>query len=190
MKLTETFFWRRLDQAGLDSCRLFRLPDGWRIQGTAVFVHGGRAAHLSYEVGADALWVTRRARVTGYWGEDTVDLSMRVYPQGGWTLNHGSQSAVRGCVDIDLGFSPAARVLAGRRHTTSGLSVPSSPVAVLSFTDARLLRQDPMQLPMAGRAVFEPVVPDTVDGAQGVRLKPAQAVVPLSPDLRDEPVWP
>jgi len=36
--------WRRLDTEGHDSCQLFRLADGWRLTGMAVFGHEGKPA--------------------------------------------------------------------------------------------------------------------------------------------------
>lgn len=190
MKLTESFLWRRADQIGLDSARLFRLPDGWRIEGTAVFVHDGRPAHLNYEVGADVRWVVRRARVTGYFGERTVDHSVRVYRQGGWTLNHGSQPGARGCVDFDLGFSPAARVLASRRRSALGPGDGASPVAVLSFADGLLMRLDVLPVPAGAMAVFEAVEPAAAMDEALLHPPDWPPAAALSPRRPGVPAWP
>lgn len=186
MELTEILFWRRVDQIGLDSCRVFRLDDGWRIEGAAVFEQAGEPVQLSYEVGTDALWVVRRARVTGYRGRIPVDLSVRVYAQGAWTLNHRSQPAVRACVDFDLGFSPAARLLALRRRAVLRLRTASSEVAVLSFADEVLLRQDTLALPTPERAVFEQV-PPCADSASNIRHAALPRRTAFSPAA---PGWP
>ena len=68
MRPAASFFWRKLDHPGHDSCRLFKLSDGWRLIGAAVFWDEGRPCHFEYEVLANAAWKTRRASVAGYLG--------------------------------------------------------------------------------------------------------------------------
>ena len=60
MNLHASFFWRKLDHPGHDSCRLFKLPKGWFANGV-------------------------------------------------------EQDNVAGCLDLDLGFTPATNLFAIRR---------------------------------------------------------------------------
>jgi hypothetical protein len=47
MKRVEAFFWRKVDHPGYDSCRLFRVTNGWRLAGVAVFWEGVARAIFS-----------------------------------------------------------------------------------------------------------------------------------------------
>ena len=67
-----TILWRRLDQPGHESCRLSFRDSEWRLAGTAVFAHEGRACRLDYLVACDASWQTVSGRVTGWVGEEDV----------------------------------------------------------------------------------------------------------------------
>lgn len=103
--------WRRLDQPGHDACRL---GDG-AIEGTAVSSFDGRPCSVSYRVEHDAAWRTRSARVTGWIGGETVDVTITVDESGRWRLNGTEQPALDGCVDVDLSFTPATNTLPIRR---------------------------------------------------------------------------
>src|SRR5262245_54777832 len=107
--------WRRLDQPGHDSCRIESRADGWRLRGSAVLAQDGRPARLDYTVDCDAGWRTRSCRVTGWLGAETIDVELSVGADGGWTMNGVDRPEVTGCVDVDLGFSPATNTLPIRR---------------------------------------------------------------------------
>src|SRR5688572_26864879 len=79
--------WRRLDAPGHDACRLTKDADGWRLEGTAVFIEKGRPAQLHYEVTADAAFRSREGNVTGWVGDDPVNISILRRPDGAWTVN-------------------------------------------------------------------------------------------------------
>ena len=113
--LEQTILWRRLDAAGHDACGLWTLSDGWRLTGSSVFCLNGEPCHLDYSVNCDTLWRTRSATVTGWIDRDSVDLMITVLPGERWSLNGSEQTDVAGCVDLDLGFTPATNLIPLRR---------------------------------------------------------------------------
>jgi hypothetical protein len=70
---------------------------------------------LDYVVVCDASWRTNTAHIRGVIGCDGVDLVVTVDSERRWHWNGVECSAVEGCVDIDLGFSPSTNLLPIRR---------------------------------------------------------------------------
>ncbi|HKA40773.1 MAG TPA: putative glycolipid-binding domain-containing protein [Burkholderiales bacterium] len=134
------FFWRKLDHPGYDSCRLLRLPNGWRLSGAAVFWDEARPCHFQYEVSVDDAWRTRGAKVSGYLGQRAIDLSIRSASAGCWQVNGSHKKGVTGCVDVDLGFTPATNLIALRRLSLRIGEHAEAPAAYLQFPEMRLVR--------------------------------------------------
>lgn len=136
--LVAAFLWCRLDQPGHDCCRLFRLSDGWKLQGMAVFREAGHSCNFAYEVTVDPTWKTVSARIAGFRGRKGIDLRVRRTFAGQWRAGSELQHAVAGCADIDLGFTPATNMLAVRRL---GLGIGESaeaPAAWLALPGMKL----------------------------------------------------
>jgi uncharacterized protein len=127
------FFWRRLDNPGYDSCRFFQSASGCRLAGAAVFLEGRIACHVQYEVVADEAFRTRRASLTGYVGRQRIDLRLRASRSGRWTLNGVEQPSASGCIDLDLGFTPATNLLPLRRLGLRTGQEAQAPAAYLPF---------------------------------------------------------
>ena len=134
------FFWRKLDHPGHDSCRLFKLPNGWRLSGAAVFWSEGQPCHFHYEVSVDRVWRTRGGKVFGHLGMKAIDLSIRSAGAGGWQVNGIYKKGVTGCIDVDLGFTPATNLIALRRLSLKVGQRAEAPAAYLQFPDMRLVR--------------------------------------------------
>jgi hypothetical protein len=127
-------FWRRLDGEGHDACRLIPCADGWRLAGTAVFQEPGQPpACLSYEVDCDAQWCTRQGAVRGWVGELEVNCRVHRKPDGGWTFNGQAMPALAGCLDLDLGFTPATNLFQLQRMA---LAVGQSAEVPVAWLDA------------------------------------------------------
>jgi hypothetical protein len=141
MTAAVSVIWRRLDLPGHEAARLSAVPEGWRLQGAAVFRHASGPVRLDYDIRVDARWHTRQATVTGWAGAAAVDIDI-VNDADGWRCNGAPVVAVAGCLDIDLGFSPSTNILPIRRL---GLSVgAAAPVAAawLRFPELDLVRLD------------------------------------------------
>lgn len=106
MSILASPLWNRLDAPGHDACAVEKLNGGWRVDGVAVFADKRGPAHLAYRVDCGPDWVTRRAMVSGFLGDGRVDATI-IHAEGGWTLDGKAAPAVRGCLDVDFGFTPA-----------------------------------------------------------------------------------
>jgi hypothetical protein len=133
------FFWRKLDQPGLDSCRFFQSERGCRLAGAAVFIEERLACHLQYEVEADASFRTRSASITGFVGSHRVDLRIRATSGARWKVNGVDQPAIRGCIDLDLGFTPATNLLPLRRLALRTGQEAQAPAAYLQFPKTEMV---------------------------------------------------
>jgi hypothetical protein len=107
--------WRRLDLPGHDIAELVAVPTGWHLSGVALVVHDGRPCRLDYHIVCDAAWQTRRVRIRGQLDVVPVELDLTRSPAGAWRANGALVPELRGCVDVDLGFSPSTNLLPIRR---------------------------------------------------------------------------
>lgn len=135
-----TAYWQRLDTTGRDTCRLRRRDDGWLLAGTALFDHDGEPCALTYTVACDHQWRTRSARVEGWIAARDVALEVVREETGQWRLNGGLQSRPAGCIDVDLGFTPATNLLAIRRLDLAIGAAAPAPAAYLDFPKLTLDR--------------------------------------------------
>src|SRR5687768_2176604 len=114
--MTRAFaLWRRLDTPGHDACTLDDTADGWQLEGTAVFLHEGTPARLTYTVVCDAAWRTSHGHLHGWLGGQSVDVTVVRTTAGVWTLNGKVVPGLESYVDLDLGFTPATNLQQLRR---------------------------------------------------------------------------
>ena len=175
MKPAASFFWRKLDHPGFDSCRLLRLSTGWCLTGAAVFWDEGRPCHFHYEVLADAAWRTRRATVAGYLGNRAIELRINAASDNRWRVGGEVQNTVSGCVDVDLGFTPATNLIALRRLSLKVGQRAEAPAAYLAFPRMRFVKL-PQTYHRVGRTEYEYEAP-TVGYAGTLQVSPSGAVV-------------
>jgi hypothetical protein len=110
-----TVLWRRLDAPGHDAARLSFASHQWRIVGTAVFAREQQPCRLDYAVVCDAAWHTVSASVSGWFGDEPIDVELTVDAARTWRLNGIECPRVTGCLDVDLHFTPATNTLPIRR---------------------------------------------------------------------------
>ena len=135
-----SFLWRRLDAPGHDACRFEPLATGFRLAGMAAFLEAGRVCQLRYEVLADASFQTVNARVEGRVGPREVALAIRASRAGLWRVNGVEQPQLAGCIDLDLGFSPATNLLPIRRLRLQVGQAAEADAAYLEVPSLRMLR--------------------------------------------------
>jgi hypothetical protein len=111
---TASALWQRLDTPGHDAAWLARSPDGWVLQGTAVFRRDDAPARLAYEVDSDPSWVTIRGSVRGRLGDVRVAHEI-TRNAGGWAVDGQPVAGLGDLVDLDFGFTPATNLLQLRR---------------------------------------------------------------------------
>jgi hypothetical protein len=107
--------WRRIDQPGHESARLWFQGDTWRLAGTAVFTHNRQPCRLDYLVVCAANWQTQSGRVAGWVGAETIEIELSVDATRRWRLNGEECPGVADCLDLDLNFSPSTNLLPIRR---------------------------------------------------------------------------
>jgi uncharacterized protein len=132
--------WRRLDTPGHDACRLDPVGAGWALEGAALFRHEGEPALLRYRVTADRSWVSQQATVEGWIGARRVELSVQRLADGAWTLDGRAVPEVEGCLDFDLGFTPATNLFQVRRLALADGEARDCPVAWLDVDSTTLTR--------------------------------------------------
>jgi len=113
--LKESILWRAIDWPGHEACSLYRLNSEWCLKGTAVFLQEGRTGRLSYSIDCDPSWHTRSAVVSGWYGDEDINLELSVDAHLRWQVNGVAKPAVEGCIDLDLNFSPSTNLLPIRR---------------------------------------------------------------------------
>jgi uncharacterized protein len=183
MKVHASFFWRKLDQSGQDSCRLFKLPKGWLLSGAAVFSDNDRPCHLNYEVATDTVWKTRRAKIFGFIGNNAVDLRICSTSQQRWFADGVQQDKVGGCMDLDLGFTPATNLIAIRRLALKVGQRAEAPAAYLAFPKMRLEMLE-QTYHRTGRTTFDYTAP-RFGYADTLEVGPSGAVISY-PDLFEQ----
>jgi len=135
-RIVATAFWHRLDTDGHDCCRLVETDEGWQLEGHAVFRHDGMPCGLGYTVRCDGEWRTRSASVSGGIGHEALGFEIVHGPEG-WLLDGRIQNAAAGCIDLDLGFTPATNLIAIRRLVPKeGVDTFAPAAYYLEFTRA------------------------------------------------------
>lgn len=131
--LEHTSLWRRLDLPGHDSCCLWKSDHGWHLAGTAIFWFEQQPCLLSYEVNTHLNWETCTANVSGYVGESVIALAIARTPNNYWSINDTDVQDAAGCIDLDLGFTPATNLIAIRRLSLAIGARSPAPAAWLEF---------------------------------------------------------
>ena len=134
--------WRAIhDDGGDEVASLAETAGGWRLRGDAETSFEGRPVRIEWTVDTDAGWHTRRVvvRVRRSAGRELLaerELRLDSDGRGHWTLDGAAFAEADGCVDVDLGWTPATNTLPIRRL---GLSPgESGPTRVVWVVDAGL----------------------------------------------------
>jgi uncharacterized protein len=85
------------------------------VSGVAVFVDAADPCRVDYEIHCDAQWTTRTCVLSGSIGARRVHLQIERDVTGEWSVDGTKVAAIRGCNDVDLGFSPVTNLLPIRR---------------------------------------------------------------------------
>ena len=72
-------------------------------------------------------------------GRRAVALRIRATTGGRWKINGVDQPAIRGCIDLDLGFTPATNLLPLRRLALRTGQEAQAPAAYLPFPKTELV---------------------------------------------------
>jgi uncharacterized protein len=136
--MTISTIWRRLDTPGHDAAHVSRTADGWRLEGTTVFVHERGPARLSYWVNCAPDWRTLRGGVAGWVGDQRCDIEVARSETRQWRLDGEIVAGLERCLDLDFGFTPATNFLQLQRCGLRIGETAEFPVAWLDVPDASL----------------------------------------------------
>ena len=107
--------WRRLDVPGHDSCELVKMPDGYLLEGVALFLDARGPARIDYAVECDVAWGSRRGHLRATIGTARAEMRIQREASGEWSLNGALVPGLGDCLDLDFGFTPATNLLQTRR---------------------------------------------------------------------------
>ena len=133
--------WQRNDVPGHDYARVERRESSWLLSGVALFRAEDLACRLAYSITCDSSWSTVAARVAGWAGPRQIDIDIAVENRQ-WTMNGVAYPDVRGCIDVDLNFSPSTNLLPIRRLQLRPGESASVSAAWLRFPGFTLERLD------------------------------------------------
>ena len=125
----------------LDSAERFtgsRTADGWRLAGCVVVPIDGEPAEIQYHVDLDAGWRTRLAEIDVHTATGVRTIRLRADGDGHWQVEGAPAQPLHGCIDIDLGFSPATNTVQIRRLGLDVGQQHTLPVAWLTFPELQL----------------------------------------------------
>ena len=114
-QLPRTLLWRRMDVEGMDACRFNTSVQGYLISGTALYLHGEKAARFEYSVSCNSDWSSQSAWVRGWLGRKELGFSISHDLTGNWTVDGIAIDGLRGLRDVNLGFTPATNTNAIKR---------------------------------------------------------------------------
>jgi hypothetical protein len=132
--------WHRLDVQGSDEAGLDDTLVSPRLTGRSAFEAPRGLVRLAFEIRCDAGWNTRSVAIAGTAEGRSVSIQLHADGSGRWHRDGIPQPQVEGCLDIDLGWSPATNLLPIRRLALSlgaGAEVSS---AWLSYPGLKLQR--------------------------------------------------
>jgi uncharacterized protein len=106
--------WRWRQGTGLERLELARAEAGWALRGVILATSEGQATEVRYDLFCNESWRTQRVgvRLRDAGGERTLSIEAR---EGRWYEGEREKDALRGCLDIDLGWSPSTNTLPIRR---------------------------------------------------------------------------
>jgi uncharacterized protein len=136
--IEHVMLWRRLDEPGHEAAHLLLRDSCWHLTGTAVFAHNQLPCRLDYLVMCNLEWQTISTKVTGWVGSTIVEIELLVDSAQNWQINGVECPAVKGCIDVDLGFSPSTNLLAIRRLDLDVGEEAKAQAAWLSFPEFTL----------------------------------------------------
>ena len=127
-------YWRRLDLAGRDHAELTSTPQSHRLAGGAHFRDTEGLIAITYAVTLAPDWTTRSGALRVMDNAGRRRLNITSNGAGEWMVQGRPVPAVSGCVDLDLGFTPATNLIAIRRLA---LSVGASAEVTAAWYDYR-----------------------------------------------------
>ncbi|MGH7541681.1 MAG: putative glycolipid-binding domain-containing protein [Gemmatimonadota bacterium] len=113
--LIRSVLWYGRELPLMEFCRLSRVPDGFRLEGSVVGSIEETPLVVLYEVSCDAAWCTRAVRVQMLSERGDQELELAVDADRRWWRDGAEMPKLEGLVDVDLGVTPSTNTLPLRR---------------------------------------------------------------------------
>lgn len=121
---------------------------GHRLAGTVLTIRDKVPLEIRYVILTDNEWAPRDVGIHILGGEADVSLALAADGKGSWTLDNEPLTDFDGCLDIDLGFTPATKSITikrlglepgdSRRIKALSVGFPGEPVGANSHSYTRL----------------------------------------------------
>jgi len=148
METVELILWQGFVLPGHEACRLLSQDLHWYLEGTAVFSYDQQPCRLAYQIVCDPTWRTLSAEVEGWLGKTGLQVLITTDPARTWWINGVEQPDLKGCIDVDLNFSPSTNLLPIRRLNLTIGEAAEVKAAWLRFPsfELQLLQQQYLRL--------------------------------------------
>jgi hypothetical protein len=113
--ILRTLVWRLRDELSLEYFSLGRSDGGWFLAGTVVGAADDKPMLARYRIACNATWETRSVDIALTLAGAEHSLHLAVDVERRWFADGQELEALRGCIDVDLGVSPATNTLPIRR---------------------------------------------------------------------------
>lgn len=111
---TRTVMWQGRDPFSTEVLHLHVVDGGHRMEGVVLIDLPRGATEIRYTVTTDEVWRSRALHVEML-GAHTGSMVLAGDGEGAWSRDAVRLTAVDGCVDLDLGVTPATNTLPMRR---------------------------------------------------------------------------
>jgi hypothetical protein len=125
-----------------EHCVLEHTDDGWTFTGVATLSIADRPGHIAWRLRADGGWLTREVGVRIASAGVDRPLTIVADGRGAWRVDGDPIPALDGCLDVDLGWTPATNTLPIRRLDLAVGDEVTIPVAFLRFPDLTVGRSE------------------------------------------------
>src|ERR1051325_4106703 len=113
--MSQSILWRGIHARGHEACRLYQVDTEWRLGGPAAFLSDNRPCRLSYLIACESIWNTLTGTVSGWLGNDKVNVELSVDALHQGQMTGVMVPSVNGCLDLNMNFRPAPNLLPIRR---------------------------------------------------------------------------
>jgi uncharacterized protein len=134
--------WYSADLASTEHFTADLPASGPRLRGTVALPIDDEPAHLTYEIVADPGWRARRAEIAIERPGGSRRIQIVADGEGRWTVDGEPAPALDGCLDVDLGWTPATNTFQIRRLGLAVGQQGTVPVAWMTFPELVLERSD------------------------------------------------
>ncbi|HEX5167120.1 MAG TPA: putative glycolipid-binding domain-containing protein [Thermomicrobiales bacterium] len=110
-----TVVWRGIAYPSMEFFNVHQHAGGWLLTGSVVAVIDDLPLQVNYEVGCDAGWQTSHVDLTLVTAAGERRRRLEAPGDGRWLQTGQPIAEVAGCIDIDLGITPATNLLPIRR---------------------------------------------------------------------------